>query len=83
MPVQFIKKVENFSTVITTTINGNVYVRMDFGSFYEWYRYESKSYRLVGEKDAVSLEKAYRAYRADNDHNVIFFEKDDKFKKVV
>jgi len=83
MTVQFIKKVENFSTVFTTTINGNVYVRMDFGSFYEWYKYKRKSFRLVGDKDAASLERAFQAYSADNDHNVIFFEKDSSLKKVV
>lgn len=83
MAVQFIKKVENFSTVFTTTINGNVYVRMDFGSFYEWYRYEDKSFHRVGERDAVSLEKAFRAYREDSDQNVIFFEKGDGLKNVA
>lgn len=83
MTVQFIKKVENFSTVFTTTINGNVFARMDFGSFFEWYKYESKCFRQVKEKDAVSLENAFRAYRDDNDHNVIFFEKESSLKKVV
>jgi hypothetical protein len=56
---------------------------MDFGSFFEWYKYESKCFRQVKEKDAVSLENAFRAYRDDNDHNVIFFEKESSLKKVV
>lgn len=74
MDTKKIKGVTNFNSKFVTFDDGSVYVRFDFGGFFEWYEYIENTFSfsdVVGSKD---LEESLDNYESPRDPNVIDFD---------
>ncbi len=67
-----IKNVVNFDSKFLTVDGNSLYVRFDFGGFYEWYRHTDKSFRLLDVVTSNELERSLDNYESSKKPNVVY-----------
>ena len=68
------KKVLNavrFDSNYVTVDGGSVFVRFDFGEFYEWYKLAEKTFSLLNITESQKLEKSFNEYESSRRPNII------------
>jgi len=58
MIMKKVKNVADFDGKYVTLDDGSVYVRFDFGGFYEWYRLTDKTFSLLDVAASKELEES-------------------------
>ena len=66
-----VKSVANFDGRYVTTDDGLVYVRFDFGGFYEWYEVSDKKFSLIDVASSIELEESLHDFESSNEPKVI------------
>ena len=67
-----ISNVVNFDSKFLTVDGNALYVRFDFGGFYEWYKHTDKSFRLLDVVTSNELERSLDNYESSKKPNVIY-----------
>jgi hypothetical protein len=66
------KNVANFKSKFLTAEDGSVYVRFDYGGFYEWYQRAGESLLLLDVEASKELERSLEDYQPPEKPKVIF-----------
>ena len=69
-----IKSVTSFDSKFVTVEDGSVYVKFNFGGFYEWYRQIDKSFSLVDVATSKKLEDCLHMYEPLKKPNIIYLD---------
>ena len=67
-----IKNLADFDSKFLTVEDGSVYVRFDFGGFFEWYKRTDTSLSLLDLALAKELEKSLDSHESSQKKKVIF-----------
>ena len=67
-----IKNMADFDSKFLTVEDGSVYVRFDFGGFYEWYKRTDTCLSLVDLAISDELEKSLETFESLQKRKVIF-----------
>ena len=60
-----------FKSNYVTVEGGTIFVRFDFGEFYEWYKLAKKTFSLLDVAKSQKLEKSFNEYRSSRKPNLI------------
>lgn len=71
MDTKKIKSVTDFDSKFVTAEGDSVYVRFDFGGFYEWYKFTDKTFSLLDVAASKELEESFEIYDSSRERNVI------------
>ncbi len=71
-----IKNLTNFDGIFAVSDKGAVYMRIDFGGFYEWYEKLDNTFKLLEVSASKKLEESIDSFKSSKKHKVIFI--DDK-----
>ena len=66
-----VKSVANFDGRYVTTDDGSVYVRFDFGGFYEWYKVSNKKFSLIDVNSSNEIENSFHDFESSKEPKVI------------
>ena len=66
-----VKSVANFDGRYVTTDDGSVYVRFDFGGFYEWYEVLDKKFSLINVASSNDLEESFHDFESSSEPKII------------
>ena len=69
-----VKGVTNFDSKFVTFDGGSVYIRFDFGGFYEWYKRTDNIFSFSDVVDSKDLEESLYNYESSREPNVIDFD---------
>ena len=74
MDMKKVKGVTNFDSKFVTFDDGSVYIRFDFGGFYEWYERADNTFSFSDVIDSKDLEESLGNYESSREPNVIDFD---------
>ena len=74
MDMKKVKGVANFDSKFVTFDDGSVYIRFDYGGFYEWYERTDNTFSLSDVVDSKDLEESLGNYESSREPNVIDFD---------
>ena len=74
MDINLIKSVTDFKSKFVNVKGGLVYVRFDFGGFYEWYKLKDNTFLLLNVDASKELEESLEIYASSKERNVIDFD---------
>ena len=73
MDMEEIKNITKFDGVYVVSDNGGVYMRIDYGGFYEWYEKLDNSFVLLELSASSKLEESVDNFKSSKKTKVINF----------